>query len=260
MREMNRNLESCGGHHSTLDTWRTRMRFVALMTNREFALSIQSTDMASRKRIFCYLNHHGYFERVPFTKSIPEFDVGFDHGQLQPTDLFRHPFTVELVGAGFDKPANSKYFALRFPRLLKIYEDRSFKGTVSFEELQEMAKRCREIPEDSEREETHWLRRLRGSSYRVERSRFSSPSNAGNLPLSQRRLRSTNMIVPVDHVSESRRSRRQVLSSRLQIILSSIHQSGGSLQRLPRKAIQPPSELNRIDGNSGTPPKDSMVV
>jgi len=63
---------------------------------------------------------------------------------------------------------------------LKIHEDRSFKGTVSFEELQEMAKRRREIPEDSEREETHWLRRLRGSSYRVERSRFSYPSNAVN--------------------------------------------------------------------------------
>ena len=91
------------------------MRFAALMTNREFALSIQSTDMASRKRIFCHLNRHGYFEQVPFTKSIPEFDVRFDHGQLQQTELFKRPFTVELMGAGFDKPANTKYFALRFP-------------------------------------------------------------------------------------------------------------------------------------------------
>jgi hypothetical protein len=28
---------------------------------------------------------------------------------------------------------------LRFPRVLKIYDDRSFKETISFEELQEMA-------------------------------------------------------------------------------------------------------------------------
>jgi hypothetical protein len=61
------------------------------------------------------------------------------------------------MGAGFDKPANTRYFALRFPRVLKIHDDHSFKDTVSFEELQEMARRCREAPEDNEREETHWL-------------------------------------------------------------------------------------------------------
>jgi DNA ligase 4 len=61
------------------------------------------------------------------------------------------------MGAGFDKPSNARYFALR---LLKIHGDRSFKDTISFEELQKMAKRCGEVPEDSEREETHWLGRL----------------------------------------------------------------------------------------------------
>jgi len=53
-----------------------------------------------------YLNRHGYFERVPFASSIPEFDVGLDHKrQLQPAELFKHPFSVELMGAGFDKSA-----------------------------------------------------------------------------------------------------------------------------------------------------------
>ncbi len=59
------------------------------------------------------------------------------------------------MGADFDKPANSRYFALRFPRVLKIYEDRLFEDTVSFEELQEMAKRCGEALENNEREEIH---------------------------------------------------------------------------------------------------------
>jgi DNA ligase-4 len=70
------------------------------------------------KEDMLYLNRHGYFEEVPFAKSIPEFDVGFEHGrQLQPAELFKRPFSVELMGASFDKPANTRYFTLRFPRV-----------------------------------------------------------------------------------------------------------------------------------------------
>jgi DNA ligase-4 len=64
------------------------------------------------------------------------------------------------VGAGFDKSANARYFALRFPGVLKIHRDRSFKDATSFEELQTMAKQCSKVPEDSEREQTCWLERL----------------------------------------------------------------------------------------------------
>jgi DNA ligase 4 len=101
------------------------------------------------KENILFLNRHGYFQRVPFDKSITEFDVGFEYGrQLQPAELFKRPFSVELMGAGFDKPANARYFALRFPRVVKIHNDRSFKETVSFEELQEMATRCSAEPEE----------------------------------------------------------------------------------------------------------------
>jgi DNA ligase 4 len=107
------------------------------------------------KENILYLNRHGYFERVPFANSIVEFDMAFDHGrQPKPAELFKRPFSVELMGAGFNKPANTRYFTLRFPRMVKIYGDRSFKDTISFEELQQMAKRCSEVQEDSEREET----------------------------------------------------------------------------------------------------------
>jgi DNA ligase-4 len=109
-----------------------------------------------------HLNRHGYFERVSFAISITEFDVKFDQGQqLQPAELFKHPFAVELVGAGFDKPANARYFALRFPRVLKIHQDRTFKDTVSFNELQELAERSMEVPADNwSEEEMHWLEKL----------------------------------------------------------------------------------------------------
>src|SRR5436190_2023047 len=65
------------------------------------------------KENMLFLNRHGYFQRAPFAKSIPEFDVSFDDGrQLEPAELFKRPFPVELMGAGFDKPTNTKYFTL----------------------------------------------------------------------------------------------------------------------------------------------------
>jgi DNA ligase-4 len=103
---------------------------------------------------------------VPFNKLITEFDVGFEYErQLQPVELFKRPFLKELMGADFDKPANAKYFALRFLRVLKIHNNRSFKETVSFEELQKMASRCRAEPEKSEKEKTYWLGKLQRSDY-----------------------------------------------------------------------------------------------
>ncbi|KAH7109337.1 hypothetical protein EDB81DRAFT_769177 [Dactylonectria macrodidyma] len=138
-------------------------------------------DMIDRhgisKENITYLNRHGYFTRAPFAKSMPEFAVLLEPTRrLQPVELFKHPFVVEVVGAGFDKPANVSYFALRFPRVLKVHEDRSFRDTISFEELQEMAQRCLEIPDDGEQEEKSWLRRLRGYEHLVDKSRTSSPS------------------------------------------------------------------------------------
>ena len=109
-----------------------------------------------------YLNRHGYFERVLFAISVTEFDVKFDQGQqLRSAELFKHPFVVELVGAGFDKPANTRYFTLRFPRVLKIHQDRTFKDTVSFDKLQVLARQSMEVPGDSEsEEEIYWFEKL----------------------------------------------------------------------------------------------------
>ncbi|KAH7124509.1 hypothetical protein EDB81DRAFT_911299 [Dactylonectria macrodidyma] len=106
------------------------------------------------KENITYLNRHGYFTGAPFAKSMPEFDVLFEPTRrLQPVELFKYLFIVKVVGAGFDKPANVRYFALRFPRVLKVHEDRSFKDTISFGELQEMAQRCLEISDDEDQEE-----------------------------------------------------------------------------------------------------------
>jgi hypothetical protein len=54
MREMSRSLglESYDGQHYTLGAWRIRKRFIDLIPNRDFALSIRSTDITFRKNIY----------------------------------------------------------------------------------------------------------------------------------------------------------------------------------------------------------------
>jgi DNA ligase 4 len=104
--------------------------------------NISQTDMR-------YLNERGNFVQVPFASSTPGLSVTIDQkDQPQPTELFKRPFVVEVMGAGFDKPANVRYFALRFPRVQKIHLDRTIEDTVSFEELQEMARAIYAAPQD----------------------------------------------------------------------------------------------------------------
>jgi DNA ligase 4 len=98
-----------------------------------------------------YLNERGNFVQVPFSLSTPELSVTIDQkGLSQPTELFKRPFVVEVMGAGFDKPANVSYFALRFPRVQKIHLNRTVADTVSFGELQEMARADDITPQDDE--------------------------------------------------------------------------------------------------------------
>ena len=108
------------------------------------------------------LNRLGYFQEIPFALSGPELDVKLDQEQLPwPTDLFKHPFVVDVMGASFDKPANTRYFALRFPRVQKIHHDRTFRDTVGFDELQELVRQSMEVPEESESEDRYWLQKLK---------------------------------------------------------------------------------------------------
>lgn len=160
-----------GGHRDEKDEqelgvgklWRTSF-YIGCLENKDEDCRFNTrpgfriTDRINRHGIskgdILYFNQRGYFERVSFAISITEFDVKFDQGQrLRPAELFKYPFVVELVGAGFDKLANARYFALRFPRVPKIHQDRIFKDTISFGELQELARRSVEVPEDSKSEE-----------------------------------------------------------------------------------------------------------
>ena len=76
--------------------------------------------------------------------------------------VFTRPFVFEVKGGGFEKPPNCDHFLLRFPRLVKIHWGRSFEDTVSFDELQNMARKAmREPTDDLLTEIAVWEKRVR---------------------------------------------------------------------------------------------------
>lgn len=110
------------------------------------------------KRDLHHLNQRGYYERVPFARCWAEMEVRTDQHQLrQPTELFKGPMVVEVIGAGFDKPADVGYFTLRFPRVQKVQDERTYKDTVSFDELQEMAHETIACADGNVQIEKDWL-------------------------------------------------------------------------------------------------------
>ena len=74
---------------------------------------------------------------------------------------FKQPFVVEVMGSGFDKNPNCGYFMIRFPRILKIHQDRTYEDTASLDELQEMAAMARStLSEDESQDFNSWMARL----------------------------------------------------------------------------------------------------
>lgn len=76
------------------------------------------------------------------------------------TAAFTKPFIVEVLGAGFEKPPNTDYYMLRFPRIIKIHHDRSYEDVVSFSALQSMAKESFKQPDDLRQKEAEWLEKI----------------------------------------------------------------------------------------------------
>ncbi|KAJ5272397.1 Nucleic acid-binding OB-fold [Penicillium angulare] len=132
------------------------------------------------RSIMQHLNHSGDFlARDPC--DLDEYNVEYGNQAIpQASKLFKDPFVVEMMGSGFEKPSGVRYFALRFPRILKIHADRNFKDAASFRELQNLAEEARSIlTEDLPEEREHWRKRLKVGSgldqYMVQRS--ESPSS-----------------------------------------------------------------------------------
>lgn len=103
------------------------------------------------------LNDLGQFERIQYASTGAEMDVILDQALERPTELFEKPFVVEVVGGGFEKPANVTYHSLRFPRVTKLHEDRSWADIMSFDELRDLAENTREMAANEDSQEDRGL-------------------------------------------------------------------------------------------------------
>ena len=161
--------------------------------------NISKTDMR-------YINERGNFVQVPFALSTPGLSVTIDQKDLsQPTELFKRPFVVEVMGAGFDKPANVSHFTLRFPRVQKVHLDRTIEDTVSFGELQEMARATYVTPQDDDEDgNISWV----GTPHSLE---HASPSLSNRSTSTDSSQSSTDTTTASDTLSLDARMRAEGL-------------------------------------------------
>ena len=119
-----------------------------------------------KKDDFRTLNQHGKFVALdikdPQVENVLELDfVSIDPKLPRLQTVFKKPFVFDIAGSGFDKAPNSKIFTLRFPRVLKIRWDRSWKDAVDLPELQAMAYEARTPPtQNLEDEVSEWVEKL----------------------------------------------------------------------------------------------------
>ncbi|GAB1726786.1 hypothetical protein NU195Hw_g6390t1 [Hortaea werneckii] len=123
------------------------------------------------------LNTLGAYSATPYRNF-----AGFDVQLTRPVDIgiaFSQPLVVEVLGSGFEKPANCSFYMLRHARVKKLHQDRSWKDCISFEELQEKAINARNRPSESESQETsNWLSRIENKlKRRLHRDDTLSPKS-----------------------------------------------------------------------------------
>lgn len=207
------------------------------------------------KFVACQADSNNAFAAYNLLNSLPEMEVAF-----------KTPFVVELLGSGFDKPGNTQYYTLRFPRVLKVHWDRTFQDAISFSELQNLADKAWLIPEQGLLEENSlWYEKIgetQGKSeYIIETSQSSSysavltptpPLNPGSLtstgptpPTSKGIGNSSagksgvkNSHAPLFHKPQPTTSKRDTLSS---LSSSDLNPSQTSVKR--RKILTTPSTM-----------------
>jgi DNA ligase-4 len=133
------------------------------------------------KPILQTANIIGNLSAEPYDPQIQpsQFDLINPMGAKVDT-IFNSPLVFEVLGAGFQKPSNCKFYMLRHARVKKLHQDRSWKDCVSFQELQEQAMTSRSAAVDSESQETRrWIERLeRKCRRKLEREKTVTPKSA----------------------------------------------------------------------------------
>ncbi|KAI5780815.1 hypothetical protein EDC01DRAFT_667337 [Geopyxis carbonaria] len=95
----------------------------------------------------------------------------------KPSHIFKKPLIFEVTGGGFDKQTDCGFFTPRHPRVSKIHWDREFTDSVSFDELQELAKEAINTQQADSQKERLWIAALeRGDRGQLEQSMRSDQS------------------------------------------------------------------------------------
>ncbi|KAF5724053.1 DNA ligase 4 [Fusarium mundagurra] len=84
-----------------------------------------------------------------------------------PTFIFTRPLVFDLKCFSFDRVGNTGFWSLRFPSVTKVHFDRDFTDTISFEQLQALAKEATIAGrlEDSQ-ENLQWIAKLEAADPR----------------------------------------------------------------------------------------------
>ncbi|KAH9901921.1 hypothetical protein F4778DRAFT_738154 [Xylariomycetidae sp. FL2044] len=78
-----------------------------------------------------------------------------------PSVVFPEPMVFDVRCFSFDKAPNSGFLSMRFPMVSKIHFDRSWRDTMTFDDLQEAAKIATEVPEQEDSQEMRdWISAL----------------------------------------------------------------------------------------------------
>lgn len=141
------------------------------------------------------LNQDGeFYARQPET--FEGFHIDYGHNALPTaTTLFKHPFIVEMLGSGFEKPSGARYFTLRFPRILKIHSDRTLEECTSFNELLVAAEKARAVPADELEEREKWSKCLKVGSG-LDKYIVRSPSPEATCSDTDEETNSTSFQIP----------------------------------------------------------------
>lgn len=206
-----------------------------------------------------HLNQHGQFCALPFgslqSRQDP-FIIIIDKGVPSMNVIFRKPFVLDVVGAGFDKEGNRDYYTLRFPRALKIHSDRNWKDSVSFDELQEMAKVSRTVPANTKAEVAEWEQQLEQVDRGTKGSHVPWDLSDDDVDAPDEAL-----AVTPTAASTSKTSRRRS-SVAPPMIRMDTQEMNNKEQRLDSgEVVERPSQRSHIsnwsDSNLPTPPKSS---
>ncbi|KAI6772182.1 hypothetical protein HG530_003140 [Fusarium avenaceum] len=84
-----------------------------------------------------------------------------------PTVIFTRPLVFDLKCFSFDRVGNTGFWSLRFPSVTKVHFDRDFTDTISFEQLQELAKDATTATElEDSQENLEWIAKLEAADPR----------------------------------------------------------------------------------------------